>query len=59
MLYLAMIDTKKWTGRKQDWSMIRCPAGNLLRGSDAQLTIPPEVKGRCAVDETPMDEGAP
>lgn len=24
MLYLAMIDiTKKWTGRKQDWSMIR------------------------------------
>ena len=23
MLYLAMIDiTKKWTGRRQDWSMI-------------------------------------
>ena len=59
MLYLAMMDiTKKWTGRRQDWSVIHA-AVHLFCRTHARIT-PPEsdVKGlRAAVCGAPMNGG--
>ena len=48
MLYLAMMDiTKKWTGRRQDWSLNPCTDGDLLRRAYARVTpLCLDVKGQ-------------
>ena len=46
MLYLAMIDiTKKWTGRKQDWSMIqeRRPVAVIISPGGMPMLSPQKV----------------
>ena len=60
MLYLAMMDiTKKWTGRRQDWSVIHGAAVHLFCRTHARITPPePDVKGlRAAVRGAPMNGG--
>ena len=60
MLYLAMMDiTKKWTGRRQDWSVIHAQLSIYFAGTHARITPPePEVKGlRAALRGAPMNGG--
>ena len=62
MLYLAMMDiTKKWTGRRQDWSEIHAQLSIyfLLCRTHARITPPgPDVKGlRAAMRGAPMNGG--
>ncbi|MFR3291001.1 MAG: transposase [Lachnospiraceae bacterium] len=48
MLYLAMMDiTKKWTGRRQDWSLIHAQMSIYFAEAYARVTPPgPDAKGK-------------
>ena len=60
MLYLAMIDiTKKWTGRRQDWSMIHAQLAIYFEDRMSDEQPGSKGKGRYAAGEAPMNEGAP
>ncbi|MFR3290027.1 MAG: hypothetical protein ACLTSG_06975 [Lachnospiraceae bacterium] len=48
MLYLAMMDiTKKWTGRRQDWSLIHAQMSIYFAERMLRVTPPgPDAKGK-------------